>query len=342
MDLEREIQNPILLITFLRAENVARQLKIISQTRRKIYISIDGPRNRGDELYQKQLFSVIDDFVLKNTNDIEVFIRDRNEGIACAVVSALDWFFSKEEQGIIIEDDLDFDLQLLQFMDYGLFNFRDNSKVMMISGNNFGDNQESSISMANFPQTWGWSTWKNRWTKMRNSYNSCLWPSYRIFFDPALSFFWVGFARTLGGSVDTWDLPLAYFIYKSKYICVLPPVNLCTNNGSDTFASHTIEDVFPIGFKREALPKPLKELIWTDVPASKLFDMNQFICREVFGVSIFNLVKLPMYVLEIVISRIESLLCGNSENWRVRLEEIPRNRDKIMNRESFKEWRSLK
>ena len=102
MDLEREIQNPILLITFLRAENVARQLKIISQTRRKIYISIDGPRNRGDELYQKQLFSVIDDFVLKNTNDIEVFIRHRNEGIACAVVSALDWFFSKEEQGIII------------------------------------------------------------------------------------------------------------------------------------------------------------------------------------------------------------------------------------------------
>ena len=332
-------EQPVLLVVFLRADNITRQLEVLAKTNRSVYISIDGPRTQEDKKLQENVYKAIKNFILKKRNKVKVLVRKENVGIACAVVTALDWFFSEQQQGIVIEDDLDFDTDFLTFMDYSLLKFNQDSRVMMISGNNYlslGE-QEPHGWMTNFPQTWGWATWASRWRILRMSFSKSDLPNARFLFDPKYWFFWIGKIRTLNRRIDTWDIPIAYQMYTSGGLCVLPPVNLCSNVGTDSFATHTRNDEFPIRFPRERLnDKPGDELWWKN-SLNEIGTMNHFIARKIFGVSSLNFLKSPVYCLEGVIYQLTRVLNSKNQNLHNLLEIRKPKNSEIVSGQGFVE-----
>jgi hypothetical protein len=172
--------------------------------------------------------------------------HQRNLGVGVGVISGLDWFFSHEDSGHILEDDLQVDSNFFSFSRLALLEFANHESVKMISGSQLIPTAPNGkdVHWSNYPMIWGWSSWSNKWKEMRDG---LLQRKSFVCFrkDSSVNNFWaVGANRVLDGQVDTWDTPLAAEFYKRKWICIIPPSNLVKNSGDDLQAFHTKADTF--------------------------------------------------------------------------------------------------
>jgi glycosyltransferase involved in cell wall biosynthesis len=96
---------PILITAFNRPKSLEKLLKsILSQEHGDIYVHCDGPRNATDNLvFETQ--DVIKFWASKNLFK-GVFFQNDNLGLMDSIHFAADWFFQKNEYGLILEDDL--------------------------------------------------------------------------------------------------------------------------------------------------------------------------------------------------------------------------------------------
>jgi len=204
-------------------------------------LAIDGPKNLQDRLNQEIIAKHIDEISVKSESRIHVHNRTYNAGIAESVIRSIDWFFSKEKCGLILEDDLRISTSLPYFAAKSLEKFSDNPDVWMISGSQFfpEECEPNKIAYCNYPIIWGWAGWANKWAIMR----STLLTHKKIKFNKLINkkyLFWaIGANRALSGKVDTWDIELAFeFLFNNK-LCVMPPINLVSNVGFDKVSTNT-------------------------------------------------------------------------------------------------------
>jgi hypothetical protein len=223
----------------------------------RVYVSIDGPRNESDKINQDKIQEILKDF--KENAGLEVFVKSNvtNLGVAAGVLSAIDWFFSNEEEGLILEDDLVVGDDFYRFASVGLEKFSNDSTVWMISGTQLFPNQTSDASetWTNYPMIWGWAGWAKKWRVMRVALLQPKKVPVLKLANPRHLFWSIGANRALNGKVDTWDIPLAYEFWSLGKICILPPVNLISNVGDDDSSTHTSSDNSALRQKIQVLPK---------------------------------------------------------------------------------------
>src|SRR5260221_13687320 len=185
-------KSPVLFILFNRPDTTAQVFDQIKTAQpKRLYIAADGPRLDfpDDELLCKQAREVI-----KGIDwDCEVKILFNNENIGCklGVSAALNWFFSQEEEGIILEDDCLPANGFFKFCDTLLEKYRDDTRIRHITGCNlqFGKKWgNASYYFSNRTHVWGWASWRRVWNiyvlslekndnsklanKMKNIYNN--------------------------------------------------------------------------------------------------------------------------------------------------------------------------
>jgi hypothetical protein len=172
------------------------------------------------------------------------------------VISAIDWFFTNEKSGFILEDDLIPSLDFFKFASDGLAKYELNEDVWMISGSRMVPSQEGQVESdwSCYPMIWGWATWAARWLTMRETYSESDRFNYINFFSAKYNFWSAGSRRAKSGLIDTWDIPLAFAQWSQSKFSMIPPVNLVTNIGFDSQAMHTSGDVFPLNHPAESLP----------------------------------------------------------------------------------------
>ena len=156
------MKTPILLIMFDRPDITEKVLQSIRSVKpQRLFISADGPRkDHPDEIKKtaltRQIVNKIDWPCEVKTNFYEL-----NQGSKLGPASAITWFFSHVEEGIILEYDCLPDLSFYQFCETLLNRYRDNEKIMHISGNNylFGKVKLSAdYYFSVIPLIWGWAT----------------------------------------------------------------------------------------------------------------------------------------------------------------------------------------
>lgn len=239
---------PVLIIGYTRLQSIKLIFEnLVSFGVKDIFLSLDfadkpvildEQRNMVNELKEKASHS--------NTN-LRVWHRNRNHGVALGVLTGLDWFFSENEIGIVIEDDLIFDLNFLKFCASALDRYKDHRDIVMVSGNRYnGESLEKEVAITNYPQIWGWATWRVKWEEIRALIVKKTRINYSQIMRKNVGYFYAGAVRARRGYVDTWDTPLAYEMLTRGKFCILPPVNLVSNVGSDNHAVHTQESSFPM------------------------------------------------------------------------------------------------
>jgi hypothetical protein len=240
---------PCLILAYSRVQGVKNLLdQCLSNGVNTIYVAIDGPRSEIDKINQRGIRELVDEYSSTTDVPIRVWQREQNLGVAVAIITAIDWFFESEPQGIILEDDLLVRSDFFDFVANGLTEFVEDSSVWTISGNQFfPDNfAPSRISWSHYPLIWGWGTWAEKWIEMRSHLLADKQLPGFLSFDPVATFWTVGGNRVLNGLVDTWDIPLAGEMKRLRKYSVLPPVNLVSNIGNDSAASHTSNSEFPM------------------------------------------------------------------------------------------------
>lgn len=247
------METAVLLLIFNRPETTERVFAAIRSARpERLYVAADGPREGREGEFERaehaRRIATNVDWPCK----VETLFRDGNLGCRKAVSSAIDWFFEKEPEGIILEDDC---VPLSSFFPYAealLCRYRSEPRVMMISGLNTIADQyapASSYFFTAYPEIWGWATWRRAWVhydvEMRD------WPVLRSAGFPGRlpivhrRFFtrqWIrSFDATHAGRIDTWDYQWAYSIIKNGGLSIAPRMNLVTNIGFGGDATHTTE-----------------------------------------------------------------------------------------------------
>jgi hypothetical protein len=292
------VQNiPVLLTLHVRSKLLEKQLSLLKRAGvKRVFISVDGPRDDEDKRNQDEIDKIINSY-RQEFSDFRVRKFDENKGIAIAIISAIDWFFSANTYGIIFEDDIDFEMDALLFFSKALAEIENMPSVLLVSGvQPFKKSRlNSQVVFTNYPQIWGWATYANKWIEMKKYIYRMPPNSQKI--DLATIKFWqVGWLRVHRGYLDTWDLPIATGMLFANKFCMLPPVNLTSNVGADNHSTNTHKNGFPLGIKIENVPLNLN----FDSPINKLEvnELNTKFEREIYNIRWRNIFSLQFTFLD--------------------------------------------
>jgi hypothetical protein len=239
---ELEFFTPVLFLIFNRPDTTQAVFDEIRKIKpKKLFIAADGPRKEHPEdvsLCQKTREIV--DQVDWDCN-LSTLFREENLGCKYAVSSAIDWFFSHVEEGIILEDDCVPDQSFFPFCDELLEKYRYDERVMMISGTNIISKKFEIPESYYFSQLyliWGWATWKRSWSlydiQMSNwpLYNSLKYLNY-IYHDKRMVLYLKKMLNeTYDHHLNTWDVQWVYSCIFNHGLSICPKFNLISNIGN--------------------------------------------------------------------------------------------------------------
>ena len=132
------MKQPVLMLIFNRPDTTRRIFEAISSYRpTQLFVAADGPRRdrAGEEKLCEDARAVIES--VNWPSKVEKKFEKANLGCRRAVSSALDWFFSNNASGIVIEDDCLPHPSFFSYCEYMLEKYRDVREVFHVSGNCF-------------------------------------------------------------------------------------------------------------------------------------------------------------------------------------------------------------
>jgi len=246
------LETPVAFIIFNRPDTTAKVFQAIRQAQpQKLFVIADGarPDKLGEAEKCAETRAIIDRVdwdceVLKNYSDINLGCKKR-------VSSGLDWVFSEVEEAIILEDDCLPSPSFFNYCQMLLKCYRHDDRIMMISGNNFQNEQirtPYSYYFTKYPHIWGWASWRRAWKYY--DVNMRTWEEYKglgllnsLCEDEHECQYWSSrFDETFRGQVDTWDYQWHYTCWAQHGLSIEPSLNLVSNLGCHADATHTFDE----------------------------------------------------------------------------------------------------
>ena len=233
---------PILLICFNRPYHFRKTLTALSRNKlakqSKLFISIDGPKNKNDEEAQKFILKIIEK-EHGNFKSINISINKKNKGLALNIIDSVSNILKKNNKIIVIEDDLITSKSFLKFMNDALIFYENKKKIWHINGHNIISNEDkkNEVFLWRFMNCWGWATWNDRWINYEKNPDSLINSFskemiFRFNLDGACSF-WNQIKKNQSGELNTWAIFWYATIFKNKGLCVSPWFSYVRNIGFD-------------------------------------------------------------------------------------------------------------
>jgi len=243
---------PILMIVFNRPETTAKvfeQVKAIKP--KKLYVAADGPRpnNPNDLIKCQETRNVVN--AIDWDCDLHTLFQTDNLNCGKGPMTAINWFFEHEENGIIIEDDCVPALSFFKYCEELLQKYKDHDQIMMINGFNFYKQQPSeneSYYFSKYGHPWGWATWRRAWLhfdyyisdfeiRKKEGY-------FKRYFESRIDRFYrvrkFQKAYNHAEQIDFWDYQWDYARFVNNGLTIIPKQNLVQNIGFGEHATHTI------------------------------------------------------------------------------------------------------
>lgn len=234
---------PVLLLIHRRRRETSMLIDALSKVRPpKVYVSGDGPSADGSDLEAvattRELFAKLPWHCEIVTNFLQT-----NLGCKNAVNSGLDWFFSKEPEGIVLEEDTIPDPSFIYFASEMLHRYRYDTRIMKVSGHNpiaCPSRSPSEYFFSHVSYSWGWASWRRAW--LLNDPEMSTWDQARksgIVRYPQIDAYSRRVFRKASRGFDTWDYQWDYSIAVQNGLHIVPTVNLVRNVGFSPSATHT-------------------------------------------------------------------------------------------------------
>lgn len=244
--------SPIALFVYDRPSHTLKTLENLKNNRLSdqsfLYIFADGPKDDAsiDELSRiKETRKII----RKQKWCKEVFIEESadNKGLADSIVGGVTKITDKYGKVIVLEDDLITSPYFLEYMNEALDFYKDEKKVMHISGYMFPVKAKLSPTFFyNTASCWGWATWKRAWAYFE--------PNARLlkekiekarlvkkFNIEGTYGFMNQLERNVNGTAKTWAVKWYASIFLNNGLSLHPYPSLVNNIGHDGTGEHYLK-----------------------------------------------------------------------------------------------------
>lgn len=281
---------PILLISFNRPDHTWRVFEEIKKQKPTcLFVFQDAPRrDRIEDVDNCRAVRKIFSESIDWDCELKTFYAQDNLGCGRGPSSAITWFFQNVEQGIIFEDDCLPHPDFFNYCEILLEDYRENKKISLIGGANFQDGIKrgdgSYYFSAGHHGTWGWATWKDRWSQfdylISNIETSAFKVTIKRYFKNRIQkrywldiYFQVKKDQFLN---SCWDYQFTFSYWKNNQLAIIPNQNLICNIGFDIQATHTNSNSSKFADKptNSILPLIKPSYIYQDVKADFYLHKN--------------------------------------------------------------------
>ena len=310
------LTKPILFLLFNRPDLTLKSFEKIREAKPpRLYISIDGPRDEN-KIDKKKIEDVKKIFLNINWKcELKTLYHKKNLGCRYAVSKAITWFFNNEKEGIIMEDDNLPHEDFFMFCETLLNHYRNNHNILTISGDNFLQEKTKmsySYYFSKYFMGWGWATWRRTWNLYEQSMS--FWPKWKLsnewkkkIPDNIERLYW---EKNFNNVHEKNFNSMAYVFLaslwfgNSKGVNVIPNVNLVSNIGHRSDATHTTKVD-----KRSNLPVTSigKIIHQKKIRENKEFD--KYVFNNHFGGKNLRITRSIIYIpLRTIISIIKNII----------------------------------
>jgi hypothetical protein len=237
---------PVLLLFFNRKHTLRCVLEQIREYKcNRLYLASDGPRTNVHN--EAQVINEIRQYVLDSIDwdcEVKTLFRDKNLGCKSAVHGAIQWFFSQEEKGIVIEDDVVVSLNFFYFCELALDLYQNDLRVGSISGrNDLGCWGSQDTFTARRFSCWGWASWSDRVKGMDVDYGYDPAANYTVLLNGA-TFEECCYVRSVLGflqtnQVNSWAYPYDLNFRRINQLQLYPRLNMVKNIGYGESGTHS-------------------------------------------------------------------------------------------------------
>lgn len=245
------MDTPLLLIHFNRPDITAKAIEALKAVAPgRIWILCDAARThkKGEAEKVRRVRELLEK--LPWDCEIRRLYREDNQGCFRNIADGISWFLNDcGGEGIILEDDCIADSSFFRFCAELLDKYRDDPKVMAISGHtnrNEPFHLQDSYGFSHYFGCWGWATWARAWEafdpdlsgwKNKQCWNricKTVLPGWRQ------RLYWnMMFARVADGRRDSWAYRYHLSIWSHFGKVAYPQYNLVRNIGWGKEATHS-------------------------------------------------------------------------------------------------------
>jgi hypothetical protein len=266
------LDTPVALLIFNRPDFAEMVFRAIAQVRpKRLFVFADGPRTPEEAALCAETRAVID---VDWPCDLTMDVSEVNLGCRDRSASAFDRVFAETETAILLDDDCVPDPTFFRFCEEMLDRYRDDERVMSITGANYLGRWRSgwrspSYHFSNFGSPWGWASWRRAWERFDVTMQAWEHPTTKPWLqnvlgnDEMYQFQAMRFEAVYGNR-HSWDVAWLFTKLMDAGLTIVPAVNLIRNigclGGNSIPATHPIAHMpaspiaFPLRHPRTVAP----------------------------------------------------------------------------------------
>jgi hypothetical protein len=246
---------PIVLFVYNRPDHTKRSIEALiknelaSESDLVIYSDEAKSQDVRKDVYEVRKY--LD--TIQGFKKVTIIKRVKNWGLANSIIDGVTSIVNIYGKIIVLEDDLVTSNYFLKFMNDSLNLYSHRDDIFSVTGYNYPKNileiprdYPNDIYLSYRCMSWGWSTWKDRWSKVDwdvkdfkklekdkkamaafNKGGSDLFPMLK---------------RQREGSIDSWAIRFCYAHNVNNAFCVFPVNSLVNNEGFDGTGVHCGND----------------------------------------------------------------------------------------------------
>lgn len=290
--------SPIILFTYKRLDTLQKTIESLRLNtlaeESELFIYSDGAKSQSDKEGVEEVRNYLE--TITGFKSVKIEKAKENKGLAKSIIEGVTKTFINNDKVIVLEDDLEVSLNFLEFMNQALEFYAHNEKIISVGGYSEGVSSRGDfdIFFTKRSTSWGWATWKNRWTEIDwevSDYKSFLkdkkaQKEFNLMGSDLSSLL----TKQMSGQVSSWAVRWCYHQYKHSLLSVHPFKSKVLNLGLDSKnATHTkgVAERFQTTIDKS------NKLVFNFDPNPKIdpFIIKQFVRPYSFKVRLFYFIK---------------------------------------------------
>lgn len=238
---------PVALFVYNRPMHTRRAIEALQKNNlakdSELFIFSDAPKDAG----AAQAVEAVRELMhgIGGFKSVTIVERERNLGLAASIIDGVTRLCRERGRVIVLEDDLIVSPFFLEYMNTALERYREDERVMQISGHMFPIDIPADTDAVFLPMTtsWGWATWQRAWRHFNSEaagYEALKRDAkLRRRFDLDGAYDYSGMLeRQLRGEIDSWAIRWYLNAFMLGGVTLFPVKTLVTNAGFDGSGTH--------------------------------------------------------------------------------------------------------